>query len=261
MHTLGRCGLEVSALGLGCNNFGARLDEKGSNAVAEHVAGARGGNRPVANQCDWRPPPARAGGFQAPLRDGPGGSRYVGRSACWIGAKEEKEEMDVVRHRLEGDDNPPAAPRSATRSFSRVSTSLASGLPPASTGGEPAAAGTRLANSALLASWATTAVFDAVDRLAAIGEQCGGTLLDLAVGWLAAQPTVPSVLVGVTKSEQVTASPRRRQPSSRPVVADPRPGDGEPPPCDRARAPIGVEAHQGPSVDGTRRSGRYARPE
>ena len=129
MHTLGRCGLEVSALGLGCNNFGARLDEKGSNAVAEHVARARGGNRPVANQCDWRPPPARAGGFQAPLRDGPGGSRYVGRSACWIGAKEEKEEMDVVRHRLEGDDNPPAAPRSATRSFSRVSTSLASGLP------------------------------------------------------------------------------------------------------------------------------------
>jgi aryl-alcohol dehydrogenase-like predicted oxidoreductase len=52
MHTLGSCGLEVSALGLGCNNFGARLDEKGSIAVAEHVARARGGNRPVANQCD-----------------------------------------------------------------------------------------------------------------------------------------------------------------------------------------------------------------
>ena len=102
------------------------------------------------------------------------------------------------------------------------------GSPPASTGGEPAPAGTRLANSALFASWATTAIFDAVDRLAAIGEQCGGTLLDLAVGWLAAQPTVPSVLVGVTKSEQVTASPRRRQPSSRPVVADPVPATASP---------------------------------
>ena len=103
--------------------------------------------------------------------------------------------------------HPRSAPRSATRSFSRVSTSLASGLP---TGkhrrGEPAPEGTRLANSALFASWATTAVFDAVDRLEAIGEQYGRTLLDLAVGWLAAQPTVPSVLVGATKPEQVTAN-------------------------------------------------------
>ena len=287
MHTLGRSGLEVSALGLGCNNFGARLDEQGSIAVvhacldagvtffdtadtygdgqseeifgralgerrdevvvatkfsgghgpyrggasrkvvmaacerslrrlgtdyidvyyqhfpdpktpatetlaalddlvaagkvryvatsnfagwqiavAEHVARARGGNRPVANQCEW----------------------------------------NLLRRGVESE----VVPACAALGIAVVPYfPLASGL---LTGkyrrGEPAPEGTRLANSALFASWATTAVFDAVDRLAAIGEQYGRTLLELAVGWLAAQPTVPSVLVGATRPEQVTANAR-----------------------------------------------------
>ncbi|MDA8285632.1 MAG: aldo/keto reductase, partial [Actinomycetota bacterium] len=72
--------------------------------------------------------------------------------------------------------------------------------------GEAAPAGTRLANSALFASWATTAVFDVVDRLDVIAQRFGRSLLELAVGWLAAQPVVPSVLIGATKPEQVAAN-------------------------------------------------------
>ncbi len=285
MHTLGHSGLKVSALGLGCNNFGGRLDEKGSIevvhacldagvtlfdtadiygdgqseeilgralgdrrddvvvatkfsgedgpyrggasrkvvmaacerslrrlgtdyidlyyqhfpdpatpatetlaalddlvrsgkvryiatsnfagwqiAVAEHVARARGGSRPVANQCEW----------------------------------------NLLRRGVEAE----VVPACAAHGIAVVPYfPLASGL---LTGkyrrGEPAPKGTRLGNSALFASWATPVVFDVVDRLAAIGQQYGRSLLELAVGWLAAQPAVPSVLVGATKPEQVAAN-------------------------------------------------------
>jgi aryl-alcohol dehydrogenase-like predicted oxidoreductase len=74
--------------------------------------------------------------------------------------------------------------------------------------GEAPAKGTRLGNSAMFASWATTAVFDMVERLDGIARQHGRTLLELAVGWLAAQPTVPSVIIGATQPEQVAANAR-----------------------------------------------------
>ena len=34
-RTLGRSGLEVSEVGLGCNNFGARIDERATRAVVQ----------------------------------------------------------------------------------------------------------------------------------------------------------------------------------------------------------------------------------
>lgn len=42
-----------------------------------------------------------------------------------------------------------------------------------------------------------------VDRLAAYGQQIGRSVLDLALGWLAAQPFVSSVIAGVTRPGQV----------------------------------------------------------
>ncbi|MFQ5634806.1 MAG: aldo/keto reductase [Gammaproteobacteria bacterium] len=42
-----------------------------------------------------------------------------------------------------------------------------------------------------------------VDRLRAWGEPLGRSVLDIAIGWLAAQPFVSSVIAGVTKPEQI----------------------------------------------------------
>jgi aryl-alcohol dehydrogenase-like predicted oxidoreductase len=45
-----------------------------------------------------------------------------------------------------------------------------------------------------------------VEKLAAFAEERGHTLLELAVSWLAAQPTVASVIAGATSPEQVKAN-------------------------------------------------------
>jgi aryl-alcohol dehydrogenase-like predicted oxidoreductase len=72
--------------------------------------------------------------------------------------------------------------------------------------GKPPPEGTRLASSPRFAEVATDEAFDTLDRLSAVAEKSGRTLLDVAVGWLAAQPVVPSVLVGATKPDQVHAN-------------------------------------------------------
>lgn len=45
-----------------------------------------------------------------------------------------------------------------------------------------------------------------VEQLSAFAEERGRSLLELAISWLASQPTVASVLTGVTKPEQVIAN-------------------------------------------------------
>jgi len=45
-----------------------------------------------------------------------------------------------------------------------------------------------------------------VENLADYAEQTGHSVLDLAIGWLAAQPDVSSVIAGVTSASQVTAN-------------------------------------------------------
>jgi aryl-alcohol dehydrogenase-like predicted oxidoreductase len=45
-----------------------------------------------------------------------------------------------------------------------------------------------------------------VERLSEFAGECGHTLLELAISWLASQPTVGSVLTGVTNAEQVVAN-------------------------------------------------------
>jgi aryl-alcohol dehydrogenase-like predicted oxidoreductase len=48
--------------------------------------------------------------------------------------------------------------------------------------------------------------WEIVENLATYGEQIGHSVLDLAIGWLAAQPQVSSVIAGVTRPSQVTAN-------------------------------------------------------
>jgi aryl-alcohol dehydrogenase-like predicted oxidoreductase len=48
--------------------------------------------------------------------------------------------------------------------------------------------------------------FDVVEALEGFAAERGTTLLAVALGWLAAQPTVTSVIAGATSPEQVAAN-------------------------------------------------------
>jgi aryl-alcohol dehydrogenase-like predicted oxidoreductase len=72
--------------------------------------------------------------------------------------------------------------------------------------GQPAPQGTRLADAAAAERWMTPANLDKVEKLEAFAKQHGHSLLELAWGWLASQPTVPSVIAGATRPEQVDAN-------------------------------------------------------
>ena len=67
--------------------------------------------------------------------------------------------------------------------------------------GEPAPEGTRLAGREL-----AEADLDTVDRLREFAERHGVSLLDVAIGGLAAVDGVASVIAGATKPEQVRAN-------------------------------------------------------
>jgi len=69
--------------------------------------------------------------------------------------------------------------------------------------GEPFPAGSRLAESDYFAKDATEENLATVERLRAIADRYGLSLLRLAVGWLLAQDGVPSVIAGATSPRQV----------------------------------------------------------
>jgi aryl-alcohol dehydrogenase-like predicted oxidoreductase len=69
--------------------------------------------------------------------------------------------------------------------------------------GEAAPAGTRLVDRE---AWLTDKRFDQVEALEAFAAERSVSLLDVAIGGLAAQPAVASVIAGATKPEQVVAN-------------------------------------------------------
>ena len=69
--------------------------------------------------------------------------------------------------------------------------------------GQPAPAGTRLA---LRPERLTDEAFDRIEALESFAESRGVSLLDVAIGGLAAQPAIASVIAGATKPEQVRAN-------------------------------------------------------
>lgn len=71
--------------------------------------------------------------------------------------------------------------------------------------GEPAPAGTRMAGERYQERYAR-ADWDTVESLQAYAEKRGITLLDVAIGGLAAKPAVTSVIAGATSPEQVAAN-------------------------------------------------------
>lgn len=75
--------------------------------------------------------------------------------------------------------------------------------------GEPLPQGTRLAGAGPIAERILTDHnFDVLERLEAFASERGHTMVDLAVGWLASQPHVGSVIAGATKPEQVDQNVR-----------------------------------------------------
>ncbi len=72
--------------------------------------------------------------------------------------------------------------------------------------GEPAPEGARLSAGPMAERWLNDRSFDVVEKLEEFARQRGRTLLELAIGWLASQPTVPSVIAGATRPEQVESN-------------------------------------------------------
>jgi aryl-alcohol dehydrogenase-like predicted oxidoreductase len=69
--------------------------------------------------------------------------------------------------------------------------------------GDKPAADTRFGKWGGGGAFASEERFDAVEKLEALGQRIGHSVLDIAIGWLAAKPYVSSVIAGVTKPEQI----------------------------------------------------------
>jgi aryl-alcohol dehydrogenase-like predicted oxidoreductase len=284
-RTLGSSGPDVSVVGLGCNNFGSRVNDEGTREVVDaaleagitlldtaDVYGNRGGSEAALGKAlkGRRDRVVLATKFgHAMTDDAPPnrGSREYIRQAVeaslrrlqtdWIdlyqyhrpdgitpieetlGALNELVDEGTVRFigssNLDGRQVVEADDVAKDRGWARFVSAqneysflergaeeellptaerleigvlpyfpLASGL---LTGkyrrGRPAPAGTRLA---LRPERLTDDAFDTIEALESFAESRGISLLDVAIGGLAAQPAIASVIAGATKPEQARAN-------------------------------------------------------
>jgi aryl-alcohol dehydrogenase-like predicted oxidoreductase len=279
---LGSSDLEVTVVGLGCNNFGGRIDEEAARAVIDaaldagvtfldtaDVYGNRGGSEEIIGRAlaGRRDQVVLATKFGHDLGDGEtarGARPYIRKAIEASLRRLQTDRIDLYQyHRPDGitplgetlealhelvqegtvraigssnftaamveEAEAIASERGLTPFVSEQSEyswlrrgaedellptcerlgvgfipyfPLASGL---LTGkyakGEPPPAGTRLHGREL-----ADADLDAVERLRAFGERHGASLLEVAIGGLAAVPGVSSVIAGATKPEQVRAN-------------------------------------------------------
>ena len=278
MRLLGQSGLEVSVVGLGCNNFGGRIDEERSRAVIEaaldagitfldtaDVYGNRGGSEEIIGRAlaGRRDRVVLATKFGHDMGDGEEarGSRAYLRSALdaslrrlqtdWIDLyqyhrpdrvtplEETITALDELvregRIRAYGTSNHSAQQVEEAAALAKESYvseqseyswlrqdverdllpacerlglgfipyfPLASGLLTGKVGRErPPPPDSRLHGRPI-----DEADLERVERLSALAEEFGVSLLQLAIGGLAAQPAVLSVIAGATKPEQVRAN-------------------------------------------------------
>ncbi|NKB57855.1 MAG: aldo/keto reductase [Alphaproteobacteria bacterium] len=279
----GKGGLQVSLVGLGCNAFGGRVDEKGTHAVmdaaidagidffdtAETYGGGKSelymgsglkgkrdkvflaskfgfGTSHVADknrgspeniraaldqslsklQTDWidlyqihRPDPdTPVGETMGALEDlvTAGKIRYYGCS-YFTGAQMQEAVDEAARAGLKGFVTAQNAWNMLEREIETdlipVCESNAIGLLPyypiakgLLTGkyrkGNAAPAGSRLSGDQYLAD----ADFDLLERLEAYARDHGYELLTLAISWLAAQPSIASIISGASRPDQMTAN-------------------------------------------------------
>jgi aryl-alcohol dehydrogenase-like predicted oxidoreductase len=285
LRNLGKSGLRVSLIGLGCNNFGQRMDLESSTAVIHKaldagitlfdtadVYGGRGGSETVLGQVlgERRKNIVLASKFGMAMDDGEkkGASRRYIMAAVEASLKRLKTDWldlyqvhrhdpltpieetlraldDLVRAgkvRYVGCSNFTAAQVieaqltaelrnlnafvSAQDEYSllkrdfdgeRLDTleryglgllpyfPLASGLLTGKHKRGQATPGTRLATP-MFASFMNDKNFDVLEKLEAFVAARGHSLTELAFSWLAARPTVASIIAGATKPEQIDAN-------------------------------------------------------
>jgi aryl-alcohol dehydrogenase-like predicted oxidoreductase len=285
LRNLGKSGLRVSLVGLGCNNFGGRMDLEGSKAVIHKaldagitlfdtadVYGNRGGSETAMGQIlgDRRKDIVLATKFGMVMDDGEkkGASRRYIMAAVEASLKRLKTDWidlyqqhrhdpltpieetlraldDLVRQgkiRYIGNSNFTAAETveaqltarhagvgafaSCQDEYSLLKRDLdserlgvmeryglgllpyfplASGLLTGKHKRGAAAAGTRLSTPAF-ANFMNDRNFDIVEKLEAFVTARGRTMLELAFSWLAARPTVASIIAGATRPEQIEAN-------------------------------------------------------
>jgi aryl-alcohol dehydrogenase-like predicted oxidoreductase len=283
LRNLGKSGLRVSLVGLGCNNFGARIDLESATRVIHKARdagitlfdtadtyGNRGGSETAMGQIlgDRRKDIVLATKFGMAMDDAEkkGASRRYIMAACEASLKRLKTDWidlyqvhqpdpltpieetlraldDLVRAgkvRYIGCSNYSAAQMveaqwaarhlnlnafvSAQDEYSLLKRTLdrenigtmeryglgllpyfplASGLLTGKHKRGAVAAGSRLATPAFTGRFTSDANFDVVEKLEAFVKARGHTLLELAFSWLAARPTVASVIAGATKPEQI----------------------------------------------------------
>jgi len=83
---------------------------------------------------------------------------------------------------------------------------LASGLLTGKHKRGAAAGGTRLATAQFAPMFMTDANFDKLEKLEAFVQARGRSMIELAFCWLAARPTVGSIIAGATRPEQIDAN-------------------------------------------------------
>src|SRR5437763_8060582 len=285
VRNLGRSGLRVSLVGLGCNNFGQRMDLESSRAVIHKaldcgitlfdtadVYGGRGGSETVLGQVlgDRRKDIVLASKFGMAMDEGEkkgasrryimaaveaslkrlktdwidlyqqhrhdpltpidetlralddlvraGKVRYIGCSN--FSAAQLVEAQWTARHHnlnafVSAQDEYSLLKRDLERENLPVMQSyglgllpyfpLASGLLTGKHKRGGAAAGTRLATPAFSALMKEKN-FDIVEKLEAFVKARGHSMLELAFAWLAARPTVASIIAGATRPEQIEAN-------------------------------------------------------
>src|SRR4051794_31766366 len=285
LRNLGRSGLRVSLVGLGCNNFGQRMDLESSRAVIHKaldcgitlfdtadVYGGRGGSETVLGGF-WgarRKDIVLASKFGMPRDDeekrGPS-RRYI-RAAVeaslkrlktnWIDLYQQHRHdpltptdetlralddlIEQGKIRYIGNSNFSAAQTveaqltakhlnlaafaSCQDEYSLLKRDLerknlgvmeryglgllpyfplASGLLTGKHKRGAAAAGTRLATPTF-STFMNDKNFDIVEKLEAFVKKRGHSMTELAFSWLAARPTVASIIAGATKPEQIEAN-------------------------------------------------------
>ncbi|MBV8835928.1 MAG: aldo/keto reductase [Alphaproteobacteria bacterium] len=285
LRNLGSSGLRVSLVGLGCNNFGQRMDLESSTKVIHRaldagitlfdtadVYGGRGGSETVLGQVlgDRRKDIVLASKFAMPMDDAEkvGASRRYIVAALEASLKRLKTDWidlyqqhrhdphtpieetlraldDLVRAgkvRYIGCSNFTPAQfveaqwtarhlglnafvscqdeysllkrdldKEALPTMQRYGLGLlpyfplASGLLTGKHKRGAAAAGTRLATAAF-SRFMDERNFDIVEKLESFVKARGHTLTELAFSWLAARPTVGSIIAGATKPEQIDAN-------------------------------------------------------
>jgi aryl-alcohol dehydrogenase-like predicted oxidoreductase len=260
---LGKSGIKVSAVGLGCNNFGRRVHDTATVRAVVHraldlgvtlfdtadaygygkseeflgeVLGARRKDIVLATKFGLPMPSAGAGGAS---------QKYIARAVEASLKRLKTDWIDLYQVHFP-DPNTPIEETlgaldqlvkqgkvraigcsnfSAQQLNEAQDTAARRKLTPFATCGlltgkykrnAPMPKDARLSSSARHSGFITDRNWGMVEKLEAVAERSGHTMLEFAFGWLLGKPMVAGVIAGATKPEQVEAnvSAAARRPSS-----------------------------------------------